>query len=269
VASAEQLTEAVMDQAPELKVISRMGVGYDAIDLPAATKRGIALTITPGANADAVAEYTVSLMLALTRHVPAIDRIAKRGLWQTIFGNSIYGKTLGVIGTGNIGKRVVRNLLGFSMHTLAYDPFPNEVFAREHNVTYCSLEQLIRESDYISIHCPLTDDTNKLLSEKEFAMMKPSARVINCARGEIIDEKALYEALSQGRIAGAAQDVYEKEPFEADNPLFALDNVVLSPHIAGMTYECRKTVIEMAFQNIIDIAGGKKPEGLINPEVMN
>ena len=269
VASAEQFTEAVMAAAPELKIISRMGVGYDAVDLPAATRRGIALTITPGANADAVAEYTVALMLALTRRLTAIDSGAKQGRWETTFGNSIYGKTLGVIGTGNIGKRVVRNLSGFSMRVLAYDPFPDEAFAREYGVTYCTLEQIFREGDYISVHCPLTAETQGLVSVKEFALMKPSARVINCARGEIIDEKALYEALADKRITGAALDVYEKEPFDENDPLLSLDNVVLSPHIAGMTYECRKTVIETAFQNIIDIAEGRKPDGLINPEVLD
>ena len=268
VASAELLSDAVMAQAPDLKIISRMGVGYDTVDLPAATKRGIALTITPAANADAVAEYTVSLMLALTRHVPEIDTMAKQGVWKTIFGTSIYGKTLGIIGTGEIGRRVVRNLRGFGMRVLAYDPYPNAEFAKEYDVTYCPVETLVKESDYISIHCPLTDDTQHLLSDKEFGMMKPTARLINCARGEIIDEKALYKALSEKRIAGAALDVYETEPFEKDNPLFGLDNVVLSPHIAGMTYECRKFVIQMAFQNIIDLTEGKKPRGLINPEAL-
>ena len=269
VASAEQLTDAVMAASPELRIISRMGVGYDAVDLPAATRRGIALTITPGANADAVAEYTVALMLALTRRVPAIDNGTRQGRWETTFGNSIYGKTLGIIGTGNIGKRVVRNLSGFAMRVLAYDPFPDEAFARTYGATYCGLERILRESDYISVHCPLNDETERLISVKEFALMKPSARIVNCARGEIIDEKALYDALAERRIAGAALDVYEKEPFDQDNPLFGLDNVVLSPHIAGMTYECRRTVIETAFQNIIDIAGGGRPEGLINPEVMD
>ena len=268
VASAEILSDAVMEQASDLKIISRMGVGYDTVDVPAATKRGIALTITPAANADAVAEYTVSLMLALTRHIPEIDTMARQGTWKTVFGTSIYGKTLGIVGTGEIGKRVVRNLRGFGMRVLAYDPFPSEEFAKEYNVTYCSLEQLVKESDYISIHCPLMEETNHLIGEKEFAMMKPTARILNCARGEIIDEKALYNALSENQIAGAALDVYETEPFEQDNPLFALDNVVLSPHIAGMTYECRKFVIETAFQNIIDITEGNKPRGLINPEAL-
>jgi D-3-phosphoglycerate dehydrogenase len=246
-----------------------MGVGYDAIDVPAATRRGIALTVTPGANADAVAEYTVALMLALTRHVPEVDAIARRGEWKTVFGNSLYGKTLGIIGAGDIGRRVVRNLSGFAMRVLAYEPHPSEEFAKAYGVAYCSLEQLLRESDYISIHCPLTAETHHLLSEGAFAMMKASARVVNCARGEIVDEAALCRALAERRIAGAALDVYEQEPFARGNPLFGLDNVVLSPHIAGMTYECRKNVIEMAFQNIIDLAEGRKPLGLINPEALS
>ena len=265
VAAAEVLSDEVMAQAPDLRIISRMGVGYDAIDVPAATARGIALTITPGANADAVAEYTVSLMLALTRGVPAIDAMARQGMWKTEFGNSIYGKTLGIIGAGDIGRRVVRNLAGFSMRVLAYDPLPDESYAQVSGVTYCPLERLLRESDYISIHCPLSDDTLHLLSDREFALMKPTARIVNCARGGILDEAALCRALAEKRIAGAALDVFEKEPFEADNPLFALDNTVLSPHIAGMTYECRKDVVSMAFQNIIDLSEGKKPPGLINP----
>jgi phosphoglycerate dehydrogenase-like enzyme len=162
----------------------------------------------------------------------------------------------------------VRNLSGFSMRVLAFDPSPDENFARQYGVSYCPFEQLLKESDYISIHCPLHSGTFRLLSDHAFSMMKPSARLINCARGEIVDEKALYRALSTKRIAGAALDVYEKEPFEAGNPLFQLDNAVLSPHIAGMTFECRKSVIAMAFQNIIDLSEGVKPPGLINPEAL-
>ena len=268
VASAEVLSDDVMAMAPDLKIISRMGVGYDAIDVPAATKRGIALTITPGANADAVAEYTVALMLALTRRIPEIDAFAKQGEWKTVFGHSLYGKTLGIIGAGDIGKRVMRNVAGFSMRLLLADPYPDPAHASSYDAQYCPLEQLIRESDYITVHCPLSRETHHLLSEKEFALMKPTAYIINCARGEIINEKALISALAEKRIAGAALDVYEKEPFAADNPLFGFDNVVLSPHIAGMTYECRRDVIEMAFQNIIDISEGRLPAGLVNPEAL-
>jgi D-3-phosphoglycerate dehydrogenase len=268
VASAERLTAAVMDQADSLKVISRMGVGYDTVDVPAATERGIALTITPGANADAVAEHTVALLLGLTRKIVQLDSITRKGMWKTVFGTSIYGKTLGILGTGNIGKCVIRNLSGFGMKVLAYDPVRDISFAEKYKVTYCSIEQLFAESDYISVHIPLSEESRGLISVKEFEMMKPTAQIINCARGEIIDEKALVAALKNGTIAGAALDVYEKEPALADNPLFALENVVLSPHIAGMTYEGRKSVVDMAFRNIIDISEGRLPKGLVNPAAL-
>ena len=268
VAAAEVLSEEVMKSARSLKIISRMGVGYDNVDLSAATKYGIALTITPGANADAVAEYTVTLLLALTRNITTIDSMAKEGIWKTVFGTSVYGKTIGIIGAGNIGRRVVRNLSGFSMRVLAHDPFPNDKFAEEYGVSYCQLDTLLRESDYITIHSPLNEQTFHMIGKEQFSIMKPTALLVNCARGEIVDEGAMYDALHEKRIAGAALDVYEQEPFASDNPLLALENVIISPHIAGMTYECRKTVIEMAFQNIIDLSLGKRPEGLINDDVI-
>ena len=268
VASAETYSEDLLNELDgSLKIISRMGVGYDHIDVEAISKRGIALTITPGANAEAVAEHTMALMMALTRKLKEIDTEIRQGIWKSYFGVTMYRKTLGIIGTGNIGKQLAKNVSGFDMRVLAYDLYPNEAFAKENNITYCSMETLLRESDFISVHIPYNPGDAPTIGEKEFAMMKPTAQFFNCARGELVDEKALYKALVEKKIAGAGLDVFEQEPTPSDNPLFTLDNVLMTPHTSGMTFEGRKKVIDMAFQNIVDISEGKKPIGLVNPQI--
>ena len=269
VAAAETVDDAVLEQAPDLKVVSRMGVGYDKIDVDALSRRGVALTITPGANAGAVAEYAVALMMAVTRRVIQIDSMTRRGQWQTQFGHSIQGKTLGIIGLGNIGKKVAQYLSGFEMKVVACDSFPDKTYADAHQITMLPMEEVICQSDYLFIHAPYTPQTYHLMSEKQFSQMKRGAFFINCARGEIVDEQALYRALESGHLAGAALDVFEQEPVDTHNPLLSLENVVVSSHTAGMTYEGRKKVIDMAFQNVADIADGVKPKGLINPQAFS
>ena len=174
---------------------------------------------------------------------------------------------MGIIGLGNIGKRVAKLTCGFDMKIIAYDQYKDEAYARENGIMYCSLEDLVKESDIISIHAPLMEETKGLISEAQFDMMKPTTIVINCARGGIVDEEALYRALKDGKIMGAGLDVFEDEPVKMDNPLLTLDNVIVSPHTAGMTREGRSHLVEIAFQNAIDVIEGKAPRGLVNPEI--
>lgn len=267
ICSTDAWTRKALEAAPNLKVISRMGVGYDSIDVPAATEKGVGVTITVAANAPDVAEYAFTMMLALSRKLKEADKLVRGGEWKKVFSHSLYNKTLGIIGLGNIGKRVAKLTCGFDMKIIAYDQYKDEAYARENGITYCSLEDLVKESDIISIHAPLMEETKGLISEAQFDMMKPTTIVINCARGGIVDEEALYQALKDGKIMGAGLDVFEDEPVKMDNPLLTLDNVIVSPHTAGMTREGRSHLVEIAFQNAIDVIEGKAPRGLVNPEI--
>lgn len=273
VAAAETVNDDVLDNAPELKIVSRMGVGYDKIDIDALDRHGVALTITPGANASPVAEYAVALMMAAARNVCHVNDVTRKGKWETCFGTSIEGKTLGIIGLGNIGKHVVQYLSGYNMRVITYTrSAPDPEFAEKYNVEVLPLDDVVEQSDFLLIHAPSTPQTHHIINREHLARMKKSAIIVNCARGEIIDEQALVEALKSGGIEGAALDVFEQEPVAHDNPLLSMDNVVVSPHTAGMTFEGRKKVVDMAFQNIIDISNGIAPKGLINKaaaEAMN
>lgn len=269
VVSLETVTEKVIQAADSLKVISRMGAGYDRVDVKAATRHGVAVTVTPGANAEPVAEYTVALMMSLARRITEIDRMSRRGIWKNYFGTSLSQKTLGIIGLGNIGKQVARYVSGFDMKILAYDKFKDEEYAEKYNIYYCSVDELVKKSDFITISVPLDATTRNLLGEREFNLLKPSAMLINCARGGIVDEVALFEALKDKRIAGAALDVFKEEPVNMDNPLLTLDNVIISTHTAGKTYEGRGKVIEMAFQNVVDVSENRAPKGIVNPEALD
>ncbi|GHT02244.1 hypothetical protein AGMMS50276_32040 [Synergistales bacterium] len=243
-----------------------MGAGYDSVDMSAAKKKNIAVTITPGANAEAVAEYAFTLMLALSRGLVQTDKRIRNSDWKLFIGNSLAGKKLGVVGLGNIGKILCRHAINFSMEILAYDEYKDEDYAVKNGISYCSLEKLIRESNFVSLHVPLNDNTRKMFSTKEFNMMKPSAYIINCARGGVIDEDALYEALKNDVIRGAGLDVFGKEPLAAESCLRTLDNVILSSHTAGSTVESREKVFEIAVRNVIDYFEGRVPKGIVNPE---
>lgn len=267
IVTSEEMTAEVMDSCPTLKVISRMGIGYDTVDINAATERGIAVTITPGANAEPVAEHTMALMMSMTRHIVNIDRLGREGVWHTYFGTSMWRKTLGIIGMGNIGRLLAKLVSGFDMKVIAYDPFERPDWQEQYGFQYVSFEELIRESDFISIHVPLNNETKDMISEKEIAAMKPGVQIVNCARGGILNEKALYEGLKSGKVAGAALDVFDHEPIHMDDPLLTLDNMVLSTHTAGMTYEGRGIVIDRAVQNVIDISKGERPFGTVNKEI--
>ncbi len=244
VRSAVKVTKEVLEQAPRLRVIGRAGVGVDNVDLSAATAAGVIVMNTPGGNAVSVAEHTVALMLALARAIPQASASTKAGKWEKkkFLGNEIRGKTLGVIGLGSIGREVVMRARAFEMRILASDPYVNPELAANLDVELVDLPRLYAESDYITLHLALTPETTKLISREAIAQMKPGVRIVNCARGEMVDQEALAEALQSGKVAGAALDVFKPEPPAADLPLLTHESVVATPHIAGSTEEAQEIV---------------------------
>src|SRR5208337_4431788 len=243
VRSAVKVDDALMEHAPRLRVIGRAGVGVDNIDAEAATRRGVVVMNTPGANAVAVAELTVGLMLALARKLPAANTTMHAGKWEkkSLQGAELRGKTLGILGLGRIGLEVARRARGFGLEILGCDPFVSAAVARENGIFLVSLDELFAKSDYITLHVGLTPQTTEVINAKTLAAMKKGVRIINCARGELIDDAALVAALKSGQVAGAALDVYAVEP-PKDSPYAALDNVILTPHIAGSTAEAQEAV---------------------------
>ncbi len=250
VRSAVQVTDAVLAAAPRLRVIGRAGVGVDNIDAEAATRRGIVVMNTPGANAVAVAELTLALMLALARELPRANAALHEGRWEkkSLSGAELRGKTLGILGIGRIGLEVARRARAFGMTLLGHDPFVAPAVAREHDVRLVAVDELFRAGDYLSLHVGLTPQTHGIVNAATLALMKPGARIVNCARGELIDVHALADALNRKKIAGAALDVFDHEPL-TDSPLFGMTNVLLTPHIAGSTTEAQEAVgIQIAEQ---------------------
>jgi D-3-phosphoglycerate dehydrogenase len=244
VRSATKVTRAVIEAGADLVVIGRAGAGVDNIDVDAATERGVIVMNTPGGNTIAVAEHTIGLLLASARNIPQAHAALKAGRWEKnrFGGVEVYHKVLGLIGLGRIGSEVARRALGLSMKVIAYDPYlPREATERL-GVEPVELDELFRRSDFISVHSPLTGDTRHLIDEPQLAMMKPTARIINCARGGVISEQALAAALQAGRVAGAALDVFEKEPLPQGHPLLRLEQVVTTPHLAASTEEAQSTV---------------------------
>ncbi len=250
VRSAVQADAKLLESAPKLRVIGRAGVGVDNIDTDAATRQGIVVMNTPGANAVAVAELTVGLMISLARSIPRANSTMHAGKWdkKTLQGSELRGKTLGIVGLGRIGLEVARRAASFGMHIIGYDPFVAPVIARENGVTLVPIDEIFKSSDYLTLHVGLTTQTEGLINQTSIRIMKKGIRIINCARGELIVEAALAEALKSGQVAGAALDVFHQEPLK-DSPFYALDNVILSPHIAGATDEAQEAIgIQLAMQ---------------------
>ena len=250
VRSAVQVDDALMAHAPKLRVIGRAGVGVDNIDAEAATRRGIVVMNTPGANAVAVAELTLCLMIALARKLPAANTSMHAGKWEkkNLQGTELRGKTLGILGLGRIGLDVARRARGFGMEIIGTDPFVSAAVARENGITVVPSEELFAKADYLTLHVGLTPQTHGIVNAKTLATMKKSARIINCARGELVVEADLVAALQSGQVAGAALDVFTVEP-PKESPYFGLDNVILTPHIAGSTAEAQEAVgIQIAQQ---------------------
>lgn len=270
----DKIDAEVMDAAPNLKVVSTYSVGFDHIDIEAATKRGIYVTHTPGVLTDAVAEFTVGLLLAITRRIVEADAVVKNGKWDKpwnpffLTGPELKGKTLGIIGLGRIGRAVAKKVKGFEMRVIYYDVYRNEKAEKELGVEYVDLETLLKTSDFISLHVPLLKETYHMIGEKELKLMKPTAFLINTARGAVVDTDALVKALKEGWIAGAALDVFEQEPLPPDHPLTKLDNVILAPHIASATIEARQRMAELAANNLVAVLKGEMPPALVNKEVL-
>ena len=241
--SATKVTAKMLERAQQLKVIGRAGIGVDNVDIPAATARGVIVMNTPFGNSITTAEHAVTLMLSLARQIPEADASTRAGKWEKnkFLGVEISGKTLGVIGCGNIGSIVANRALGMNMKVIAYDPFLSAERALDLGVEKLELEELLRRSDFITLHTPLTDKTRNIINADSLKLTKKSVRLINCARGGLVDEAALYEALASSRIAGAALDVFVTEP-ATDSPLFALPNVVCTPHLGASTSEAQENV---------------------------
>ncbi len=263
---------AVMDAAPRLRVIAKHGAGVDNIDIPAATARGIVVASVPGGNADAVAEATVAMMLAAIRRVPEVHGLVAGGHYAARWSlqyEQLLDRTLGLLGIGNIGARVARICAGgFRMRVLAYDPaLPADAIRERGAEKVDDLDALLAAADVVSLHLPLTPDTRHVINRQRLRAMKPTAILVNAARGPLIDEAALAEALRERRIAGAALDVFEVEPPAAGNPILAAPNVVLSPHTAGNTVEAARYLAVTSAGIVIAVFAGRRPDGFLNPEV--
>lgn len=269
----DKIDARVIEAGERLKVISNYAVGYDNIDVEAATKRGIYVTNTPGVLTETTADLAWAILMAIARRVVEADKYVRAGRWihawgpKMMLGSDVHGKTLGIVGLGRIGSAVARRAKGFNMRVIYYDVVRREDLEGELGLEYKPLEELLREADYITLHVPLTKDTYHLIGERELNMMKPTAYLINTSRGAVIDQRALYRALKERRIAGAALDVFEKEPIDQDDPLLELDNVVLTPHIGSASVETRKKMAIMAAENLVSVLKGVEPPNLVNPEV--
>jgi len=251
--SATKVTAKILEQAKNLRVIGRAGIGVDNVDIPAATARGIIVMNTPFGNSITTAEHTISLMLALARQIPEADASTRAGKWEKnkFMGVEIFGKTLGVIGCGNIGAIVADRALGLKMKVVAFDPFLSHDRADDLGVEKVELDELFKRADFITLHTPLTDKTRNIIDADAIKKMKYGVRIINCARGGLVDEAALYDALKAGRVAGAAFDVFVTEP-ATENPLFSLPNVVCTPHLGASTTEAQENVALQVAEQMAD-----------------
>ncbi len=251
--SATKVTAKILENAKNLKVIGRAGIGVDNVDIPAATARGIIVMNTPFGNSITTAEHAITLMLSLARQIPEADASTRAGKWEKnkFLGVEIFGKTLGVIGCGNIGSIVADRAVGLKMKVAAYDPYLSDERAIDLGVEKVELDELLRRADFITLHTPLTDKTRNIIDRELLAAMKKGVRIVNCARGELIDEAALFEALSSGHVAGAALDVFAEEP-ATHSPLFALRNVVCTPHLGAATNEAQENVALQVAEQMSD-----------------
>jgi D-3-phosphoglycerate dehydrogenase len=272
IARTAPVPKEVIDAAPNLQVIGRHGVGVDNIDVAAATARGIPVVFTPNANALSVAEWTLTVISALSKGLLIYDKATRQGQWGRRNEYTIIDldqKTLGLVGIGRIGSLVAAKAQGaYNMKVLGYDPYIKPERAEGLGVSLRdSLEEVLRESDFVSLHLPLTPESRGLISKKELALLKPTSFLINAARGGIVDEAALAEALSTGKLAGAALDVFTQEPPPKDSPLWDLDNIIVAPHIAALTIECVIRMATTVARNVRDVLEGRRPEFVVNPEV--
>jgi D-3-phosphoglycerate dehydrogenase / 2-oxoglutarate reductase len=269
-----RMTRELMNHADDLRVISRTGAGVDNVDVQAATEMGILVTCVPGANTRTVAEHALALILALMKQIPLMDHAVRQGHFGIRFKNlprDLTGKTLGLAGLGRIGSELARIChSAFGMPVLAHDPYltPEARLAFKGWIEFCDMERLFKESDIISIHIPFSPATQRLIGARELGWMKRDAFLINTSRGGVLDETALIQCLKERRIAGASLDVFAHEPLEKDNPLIEMDHVILTPHTAALTRECVLRLALEAVQATIAVLEGRRPEGMVNPEVL-
>jgi D-3-phosphoglycerate dehydrogenase len=265
VRSETRVTASVLEAGRRLRVVGRAGVGVDNIDVPAATLKGILVVNAPRGNIVAAAEHTIALLFAIARWVPQADASVKRGEWtrSKFVGTEVRGKTLGVIGLGNVGSEVAKRAHGLEMEVIAFDPVVSVERAELYNVELVSMDELLERADFITLHVPLVEANRNLIGAAELALMKPTARLVNAARGGIVDEAALYEALKTGRLAAAASDVFVREP-AGDNPLFTLPNFVATPHVAASTLEAQASVALDVAEEVAAVLAGELPRYAVN-----
>jgi D-3-phosphoglycerate dehydrogenase len=267
VAGFEPYTRRVIGACPDLRVIARNGVGYDAVDLDAATERGIPVTVTPGANQESVAEHTIALILAVARGIVPQHEAIRAGGFRRLLGVPLRGRTLGLVGMGRIGREVARRAAAFGMRLLVCDPVADPATVEQLGITLVPLDELLAQSDFVSLHLPLSEATRRLIDARALALMKPTAFLINTARGDVVSEDDLAEALKSGTIAGAALDVFTEEPPPAGHPLTQMENVVCTAHTAGIDLQAREDMAMLAAHAIITLSRGDWPEDqVVNPD---
>jgi len=269
----DRIDAAIMAAAPRLRVISNMAVGYDNIDVEEANRRGILVTNTPGILTKTTADFAFALLLAAARRVVEADRYTRQGRWKTwgpqlLLGQDVYEATLGVVGLGGVGLEVAKRGRGFGMRVLYCDSTRRPKEERRYGLAYVELDQLLTESDFISLHTPLIPETHHLVGERELALMKPTAVLVNTARGPIVDQRALWRCLKERRIAAAAIDVSEQEPIASDDPLLGLDNIIITPHIASASVATRLGMARMAVDNLLTALRGQVPPQCVNREAV-
>jgi len=266
----DRIDAALLDAAPRLRIVSNMAVGYDNIDLKAASARGVLVSNTPGVLTETTADFAFALLLAAARRVVEGDRLARGGGWRTwhpsfLLGQDVHGATLGIVGLGAIGQAIARRARGFDMSLLYVDRQRRAELEAELEARFVPLETLLRESDFVSLHVPLTAETRHLIGHRELSLMKPSAILINTSRGGVVDQTALYQALASRAIAGAGLDVAEAEPVPAGDPLLDLDNLTLTPHVGSASVATRARMADMAADAILCVLRGERPANLVNP----
>jgi glyoxylate reductase len=271
---SDKIDAEVFDVASKLKIVAQMAVGFDNINVKEATRRGIYVTNTPEVLTETTADFAWALLMAVARRVVEADRYVRTGKWKVswhptmLLGRDVHGATMGIVGAGRIGSSVAKRAKGFNMKILYYDVVPRPEVEKELGAKNVDLDTLFKESDFVSVHVPLTKQTYRMINEEKLRLMKKTAYLINNSRGAVIDEKALYRALKEEWIAGAGLDVFEREPTQLDNPLLMLDNVVVAPHISSSSHETRSRMAEMVAENLIAFFEGTIPPNLVNPEVL-
>jgi len=268
----DRIDGALLDAAPRVRVVSNYAVGFDNVDVDAATVRGVVVTNTPGVLTETVADFAMTLLLAVARRVVEADRYTREGRWKSwepmlFLGQDLHGATLGLVGLGRIGAAVARRAHGFNMPMLYHDVVRREDLERDLGLEHTSLDDLLRRADFISVHTPLTPQTRHLISTDQFRLMKSTAVLVNTARGPIVDPDALYRALADRQIWGAGLDVFEAEPVPADHPLLGLDNIIVVPHIASASVETRTRMALMAADNLLAVLSDQRPPNFVNPDV--